>query len=319
MRKVLVTGGCGYIGSHVARAFKNTGDTVHIVDVLRRDHTLQSADRFILNDFSDTLVLEHIVDFEPDIVVHCAGTSLVAPSMVDPEVYYFNNVGKTLVLMNILRSLKTPPLLMFSSSASVYGEPKEFPITESHAVNPISPYGNTKAIVERIMHDYSVAYGIPSIAFRYFNAAGAEPFNFNLGQAPGATHIVARVLEASLAGRAFTINGDDYDTPDGTCIRDYVHVWDIAQAHVRAADLSFDDKKFYAINLGTETGISNYEIVRYVDEKYKLPFVNYGPRREGDPSRLIASNSLAKEILNWTPEYSTLSSIVDSAYKWYTR
>jgi UDP-glucose 4-epimerase len=160
------------------------------------------------------------------------------------------------------------------------------------------------------------------MCFRYFNAAGAEPFNFDLGQEPGATHIVARALEASIAERAFIINGDDYDTDDGTCVRDYVHVWDLAQAHISGVNYMLDDYPqpgAYVLNLGTREGISNKQIVDYVFNKYGLPFVNYGERRPGDPDILIADATQAKNLLGWVPEYSNIETIIDSAHKWYTK
>jgi len=321
MKRIIVTGGCGYIGSHVARAFKQQGNTVLIIDRVLRLHTLKDIDGYHIGDFADDASLAAIYDFNPDVVVHCAGTSLVGPSMDDPGEYYNNNIAKTVRLLNWVKDFKKKPVIMFSSSASVYGEPDLLPIRETARIQPISPYGNTKAMTETILRDFWGAYALPSTVFRYFNAAGAEPVNSDLGQEPEATHIVARVLEASIAGRAFSINGDDFDTPDGTCIRDYVHVWDIAQAHVLAANQHFGyaGSVHRRYNLGTNTGVSNKQIVDYVFDKYGLPFVNYGPKRMGDPARLIADAELARVELGWRPEYSDINTIIDSAYKWYTR
>jgi UDP-glucose 4-epimerase len=214
------------------------------------------------------------------------------------------------------------PVILFSSSASVYGVPDTWPTDEGSDIQPISPYGATKAMTERILDDYFRAYDIHSMCFRYFNAAGAEPFNSDLGQEPGATHIVARALEASIADRAFTINGDDYDTDDGTCVRDYVHVWDLAQAHILGVNYLLDDYPqpgAYVLNLGTREGISNKQIVDYVFNKYGLPFVNYGTRRPGDPDILVADATQAKNLLGWVPKYSNIETIIDSAHKWYTK
>ena len=322
--KVIVTGGCGYIGSHVARAFKQNGDQVFIIDRVKREHTLKDIDGFYIDDFVSESSLATIYDLAPDVIVHCAGTSLVGPSMADPAEYYENNVVKTIALMNFVKALPKQPVIMFSSSASVYGEPDCLPIKEDDDVHPMSPYGSTKLTDEMILRDYSRAYGIDVCIFRYFNAAGAMPETHDLGQEPGATHIVARVLEASIAGRAFTINGDDFDTEDGTCIRDYVHVWDIAQAHVLAADylhLEGADRTSISmvLNLGTTQGTSNREIVDYVVKKYGISFVNYGPRRPGDPAELVADSGLAQSILGWKPANSDIKQIIDDAYKWYTR
>jgi len=244
--------------------------------------------------------------------------------MSDPGEYYDNNISKTIRLLNFVKDFDKKPLILFSSSASVYGQPDKLPITEHARKNPISPYGNTKSMTEEILKDYWGAYALPSMCFRYFNAAGAMPGTADLGQEPEATHIVARVLEASLANRAFTINGGDFLTPDGTCIRDYVHVWDIAQAHVRGVEYLY---KFSVIpnigasifNLGTNKGVSNKEIVDYVVKKYGVPFINYGPTRWGDPAELVADATEAREKLGWTPEHSDISTIIDTAYQWYTR
>lgn len=324
MRTVIVTGGCGYIGSHVARAFKQNGDKVFIIDRVSRRHTLKDIDGFFIDDFASDASLATIIDMDPDIIVHCAGTSLVGPSMTDPAEYYDNNISKTIKLLNVIKDFKNKPLIMFSSSASVYGEPNEVPIKETATIQPISPYGNTKAITETILKDYASAYGVDSVCFRYFNAAGAMPDTYDLGQEPGATHLVARVLEASLAGRAVTINGSFYDTPDGTCVRDYIHVWDIARAHVLAADKVLSESvdrtaDCQVFNLGTNKGISNLEVVQEVNNKFGLPHVNMGEPRFGDPATLIADANKANTELNWRPEYSSLGSIVDTAYLWYCK
>lgn len=321
-RTVVVTGGCGYIGSHVARAFKQNNNTVHIIDQVRRDHTLKDIDGYLIADFASDEALSMIVNLQPDVIVHCAGTSLVGPSMTDPAEYYTNNIVKTIALLNVIRHMPKRPVILFSSSASVYGVPDTWPTDEGSDIQPISPYGATKAMTERILDDYFNAYDIHSMCFRYFNAAGAEPFNSDLGQEPGATHIVARALEASIADRAFTINGSDYDTDDGTCVRDYVHVWDLARAHILGVNYLLDDYPqpgAYVLNLGTREGISNKQIVDYVFNKYGLPFVNYGERRAGDPDTLVADATQAKNLLGWMPEHSNIETIIDSAHKWYTK
>lgn len=326
-KTIAVTGGCGYIGSHVARAFKqdNNDNNVIVIDRVKREHTLKGLDGWFIDDFASDPALSTILDIHPDVIVHCAGTSLVEPSMADPAEYYNNNIVKTIKLLNTIKDIKKKPLIMFSSSASVYGIPKHLPIAETDPKSPISPYGNTKYMTELILRDYCAAYGINSVCFRYFNAAGAEPINYDLGQDPGATHIVARVLEASLAGRAFTLNGNDYNTPDGTCIRDYVHVWDIATAHVKGAnfvDSVTDENTTSAamiFNLGTNKGISNKQIVDYVHERYGLPFVNFGERRAGDPDELVADATYAKELLGWEPKFSDLDTIINSAHSWYKK
>jgi UDP-glucose 4-epimerase len=322
MRTIVVTGGCGYIGSHVARAFKQNGDKVYIVDNVKREHTLKDIDGYFIEDFVSDASLATIYDLAPDAIVHCAGTSLVGPSLTNPAEYYVNNVVKTIAMLNFVKDMPKKPVILFSSSASVYGEPDSWPVTEENDIKPISPYGKTKAIVETVLQDYNHAYGIHSMCFRYFNAAGAEPFNFDLGQEPNATHLIARTLEASIANRAITINGGDYETDDGTCVRDYIHVWDLASAHLRGVEYLLDDYPqpgAYAFNLGTCQGTSNKQIVDYVKDTYGLPFVNFGPMRPGDPDILVAESSEAKEKLNWTPKFSDINTIIDSAYKWYTK
>ena len=321
MRKILVTGGCGYIGSHVARAFKQHGDQVILLDREYRVHTMKGMDSFVANDYASPVALSAMVMYEPDVIVHCAGTSLVGPSVTDPGEYYDNNVAKTIAMLNVIKDMPKKPVILFSSSASVYGEPETFPITEDAPVQPISPYGQTKAMIEHILNDYSRAYGIHSVCFRYFNAAGAEPFTYDLGQEPGATHIIARALEASIAKKPFVINGGHFSTDDGTCVRDYIHVWDLASAHIQAVSFLLDDYPqpgAYRFNLSTNTGVSNREIAEYVRRKYGLDYI-FGPMRAGDPATLIASAAKAKEVLGWQPQYSDIDTIVDSAYKWYTR
>jgi UDP-glucose 4-epimerase len=328
-RTIVVTGGCGYIGSHVARAFKQHGDTVHVIDRVQRNHTLKNLDGWLIADFASDEALSMIVMLQPNIIVHCAGTSLVGPSMDDPGEYYDNNIAKTIRLLNVVRNINAKgstlaPAIMFSSSASVYGRPSDnhIPLTEEYRGTPISPYGNTKAITETILRDYWGAYTVQSICFRYFNAAGAEPYSHDLGQEPGATHVIARALEASIFDRSFSIYGHDYPTPDYTAVRDYVHVWDIAQAHVLGASYLLDDYPqmgAHVYNLSTGSGTSVLEIVDYVTDHYGLPVVTYDLQRHGDPPYLVASAKKARQQLGWVPMYSDLATIVDSAYKWYTK
>lgn len=325
-KKILVTGGCGYIGSHVARAFKQDNPTneVTVIDQVERKHTLNGVDGWRIDDFASDSSLALMIDKEFDIIVHCAGTSLVGPSLLDPSTYWDNNVVKTKRMLDALKGLSKSPIIMFSSSASVYGEPERLPIPESHPKRPLSPYGNTKLTVEYMLDDYCKAYDMRAVIFRYFNAAGAMPDTFDLGQEKGATHIIAKVLEAQLAGSDFWINGINYNTPDRSCVRDYVHVWDIALAHVAAAkkyDLSEYSHNYYAdrFNLGTGKGISNLQIVDYVRKNIGELSVTVDQRRAGDPSELIADPTKANEELDWYPKYSDLSTIINTAYRWYTR
>ena len=323
-KKVVVTGGCGYIGSHVVRALKTNDPStqVVIVDNVYREHTVKDADGVIIDDYASDAVLSSIYNFEPDAVVHCAGTSLVGPSVSNPAEYYGNNVAKTIKMLDAIKNMPHKPVIIFSSSASVYGEPDSVPISEQSRIQPKSPYGQTKAMIEQILADYAIPYNLPSICLRYFNAAGAVPDTYDLGQEPGATHIIARAIESSISKKEFFLYGHLYNTPDGTCVRDYVHVWDIAMAHVQAIKYAestalWNQRKCY--NLGTNKGISNLQIINYIQEVYGLERIVTFPPRDGDPAVLIADASQAYSDLNWHPQYSDLNTIIDSAYKWYCR
>jgi len=263
--KIVVTGGCGYIGGHIARYLKqcNESSQVYTIDRERRDHTLKNIDGFLHADYVSKQSLLWLDEFQPDVIVHCAGDISVRESVEDPAKYYDNNVAKTITFLNHVKDYQKKPLILFSSSASVYGNPDHVPLVETDRINPISPYGHTKDIVEQVLLNYNQAYDLPAVCFRYFNAAGAEPYNYDLGQAPGAGHIIARLLESKIRDEFFTLNGVDFNTPDRTCIRDYIHVWDLADAHNRA--IQWNKNKQYAVfNLGTNTGISNQEIVDYI-------------------------------------------------------
>ena len=318
-KTVVVTGGCGYIGSHIARAFKyeNTFNEVYIIDRVKREHTFKYVDGFLFDDFASDVSLQQIKHLQPDVIVHCAGTSLVGPSMLNPSEYYDNNVVKTAKLLDFISKLDKKPNIIFSSSASVYGNPDILPIPENHKLCPISPYGNTKLFVEMMLKDYFYAYGINSTCFRYFNAAGACPDSYDLGQEPNATHIIARALEASLSKTEFTVYGNTYNTPDGTCIRDYIHVMDIANAHVQAADYMYLNAGSHTFNLGTNVGTSNKQIVDFVKENFGFTSIKYGDNRPGDPAELIADATRANTVLGWTPEHSTIDKIINDAYRWY--
>lgn len=318
--KIVITGGCGYIGSHISRYFKQKKENfkIYVIDRERRDHTLKDIDGFLHTDYISRQSLLWLDELQPDVIVHCAGDISVGESVQDPAKYYDNNVARTITFLNHVSTYKKKPLVLFSSSASVYGNPDHVPLVETDRIQPISPYGHTKSIIEVVLQNYNQAYGLPSVCFRYFNAAGAEPVNYNLGQAPGAGHIIARILESKINNQSFTLNGIDYATPDRTCIRDYIHVWDLADAHYRAIKWN-NYSKAATFNLGTNKGISNQEIIDYVNLNYGPVDVLIGPRRPGDPDQLIADASLARRELAWTPKYSTIDQIVDSAYRWYTR
>jgi UDP-glucose 4-epimerase len=318
--KIVVTGGCGYIGSHISRYLKQQDKNykVYVIDQERQDHTLKDIDGFLHTDYVSRQSLLWLDELQSDVIVHCAGDISVRESVEDPAKYYDNNVAKTITFLNHVKDYKKKPLVLFSSSASVYGNPDHVPLVETDRIKPISPYGHTKDIIEQVLQNYNQAYGLPGVCFRYFNAAGAEPNTFDLGQAPGAGHIIARLLESKIRDEFFTLNGVDFATPDRTCIRDYIHVWDLADAHYRAIQWNVN-QQFGVFNLGTNSGISNQEIVDYITLKYGPLKLKVGDRRPGDPDQLIADASLAQNVLKWRPNYSTINQIVDSAYKWYTR
>ena len=315
--KTLVTGATGYIGSHICKHLQMQGHQVTGVDRVPREHTEKFMHEFLHADYASTDMFDWLETNLPDAVIHCAGTSLVGPSMIDPAEYHVNNVAKTAYFLAGLRELPNMPLFVFSSSAAVYGAPDVETIHENHPWAPMSPYGQSKAAIEIMLADYAMAYEARVLSLRYFNACGADVAGARLGQAPGATHIIARLLEAQRDHKGFTLYGNDYSTPDGTCIRDYVHVDDIARAHVMALDYLQASGRSGAMNLGSSRGYSNQEIVDAVARIIGPVDITIGPRRAGDPDRLVASNDIATEALGWIPQHSELEIIINSAWKWY--
>lgn len=319
-KHVVITGGCGYIGSHIAKALLLTGGYhITIIDRIKREHTLKYCHTFIEADFDSTESYKYLAEHQPQAIIHCAGSLLVGESVVNPGLYYDNNVSKTARFLNQIRFLRDLPVVVFSSSAAVYGTPTSFPINESSSIQPINPYGHSKAMVEQMLTDFDTAYGLKSACLRYFNACGADPYEYELGQAPGATHIIARLLESKMNNVPFTLYGTDFNTPDGTCIRDYIHVWDIAIAHVKAIEYLINTQTSVKLNLGTNVGSSNREVINHVIALAGNVEIVEGPRRAGDPDKLVASNETAANLLNWQPQYSTLPLIVDTAWKWYSQ
>ena len=310
-KNIMVTGAAGYIGGQICINLKDRVYNVIAVDLRRKDHLLGYYDEFLQNDISSSLCYKLINDYKPRAIIHCAGTSLVGPSLQNPENYFHNNVEKSHQLMNVIKNTSPSTRFIFSSSAAVYGVP-ESSLTEHHATDPISPYGESKLMVEKMLRWYYQAHGLNHVIFRYFNACGADMYHRH-GQEPGSTHIFARLFEtAAEQDGIFTLNGMDYNTPDGTCVRDYVHVSDIADAHIHAIE-----KDLYGVyNISTSTGLSNLQIQTQVENYLGKKLVTeIGPRREGDPDTLVAmADKLQKSGFNM--RYN-LYDIIESLYGWY--
>lgn len=312
---VMVTGAGGYIGGQVGLDLVDRGYRVIGIDRRKRPVS-QHWHKTIEAGFTSEDTLRCITRQQPAALVHCAGTSLVGPSVDNPGEYYRNNVARTVKLLEHVRQYSPRTHVIFASSAATYGNPPPelIPLKEDAAGNPISPYGRSKLMVEHILEDYAQAYGIKSTAFRFFNVCGAD-WLARHGQEDGATHIIARVLESIRDDATFTCYGRDYDTPDGTCIRDYVHVSDIASAVRTAIETGITG----AYNIGTNRGVSNLEIVETAQavtgKKVKLEF---GARREGDPNRLLADATRLMTDTNWQPQYC-LEDMIAHAWKWYVR
>lgn len=321
---ILVTGGAGYIGSHTVQALLADGHKVVIYDDLMKGHVgalpeQNDQAKFYLGDIADRdFVTSVIKDEKIDAVVHFAAASLVGESQTHPAFYYNNNVAGTLALVDVLRATGVKKLV-FSSTAAVYGEPAVTPITEEAALHPTNVYGRTKLMIEQLLADYSAAYGLNYVALRYFNAAGAIDGGLIGEDHEPETHLIPLILQTALGQRpAIAIYGTDYPTPDGTCIRDYVHVCDLADAHVLALKhlLAGGTSRIY--NLGSEQGYSVREIIAAAKKVTGIDFtVQEQARRSGDPAVLIASSKKICDELKWQPKHSSLTSILSSAWEWH--
>jgi len=318
-RRVLVTGGAGYIGAHTVKALSEADYQVTVLDDLSRGHPEQICGvRLVIGDTADRTALDDIFsEAEYDAVIHFASESLVGESARNPEKYYRRNVvgGLTLLSAMVKAGVKK---MVFSSSAAVYGDPVSVPIPEDAAIAPVSPYGETKAIIERALSWFDRAHGLRSMSLRYFNAAGADPGGKMGEDHEPETHLIPLVLRAVLSGEPITIFGGDYPTPDGTCIRDYIHVTDLASAHLQALQALEQGAPTSAVNIGTGRGWSNMEVIRCVEQVTgrKVPYT-MGARREGDPAVLVAATERAKQVLSWVPHHSSLEEIVMTAWRWH--
>jgi len=317
IKKVIITGAMGFIGSHTAKVFKEAGYHVTGIDrIMTIPQAVTFLDQLCVDDFA--AITPSVAGINNvDAIVHCAGTSLVGPSIANPGEYYTNNVAKTNQMLDLLQGWKGT--IVFSSSAATYGVPlNSEPLLETDPQSPISPYGYSKLFCERVIQDHCTAHGIKGVALRYFNACGCDPDNM-IGHVADDSHMIPRVLSSYQKVEFFNLYGDDYNTADGTCIRDYLHVMDIAQAHLKAVELAdtMQTKEFRAYNLGTGTGISNKEIIaacnRAVNDKIDF---RVAPRRTGDPDYLVADSTQFRTDTNWKPVYSDIDTIVNTTWAW---
>jgi UDP-glucose-4-epimerase GalE len=318
-RPVLVTGGAGYIGSHAAKALKQAGYTVVVFDNLVAGHreAVKYGD-LVEGDITELDAVRRVLrDRGIWAVMHFAAFLDVGESVREPARYYRNNVFGALTVLEAM-ALEQVKLFVFSSTCATYGEPIETPISESHPQNPINSYGESKLAVERALPHFERAFGIHSAALRYFNAAGADP-DGEIGEdhAPE-IHIIPRAIEAAIGGRELQVFGDDYPTADGTCLRDYIHVSDLADAHVKALEAIADTRTSRVYNLGTGHPHSVREVIAAVERVTgrRVPWT-LAPRRAGDPAVLYAAAQKAQTELRWTPRFADLDSIVRTAWSWH--
>lgn len=321
---ILLIGGAGYIGSHMVKQLARSGHSVVILDNLSTGfRELARYGELVVGDLNDTALLEHLFHhYSFDGVMHFAACSLVGESMQVPGKYYRNNVANTLNLLDAMVRHQVKHFI-FSSTAATFGEPEYVPIDELHPQRPINPYGASKLMVERILKDYYAAHGLNSVCLRYFNACGADPEG-ELGEchAPE-THLIPLILQAASGRReSITVFGRDYPTDDGTCIRDYIHIEDLCSAHALALEALFSGKKHGALayNLGNGQGYSVQQVInavqRVVAEDGCDLTIEEGERRAGDPAKLVADATLAREELGWRPRHANLETIVRHAWNW---
>ncbi len=322
MATFLVTGGAGYVGSHVCKTLARQGHTPVTYDNLSRGH--RWAVRWgplEEGDLHDRARLDAVLDrWKPDGVLHFAAFAYVAESIADPALYYRNNVVGTLTLLDAMRAAGVGRLV-FSSTCATYGISPKQPIEECDPQTPINPYGASKLMIERILRDHGVGYGLNAVILRYFNAAGADP-DLETGECHDPEpHVIPQAIYAA-QGRvpAFRVLGTNYDTPDGSAVRDYVHVCDLADAHTAAMDHLSRHQGVEAFNLGTGVGTSVLDLVRAVERvSGRTVPVELHPRRPGDPPRLVADSSRAGQILGWRPQRSDLDTLIGSAWRWHNR
>jgi UDP-arabinose 4-epimerase len=320
--RVLVTGGAGYIGSHTAKVLARAGHEVVVLDNFSGGHRWAIKwGPCVEGDLADTtLVKQALTTYGLDAVMHFAASIQVGESARDPKKYFWNNVVNTLRLLDAMTETGVGHIV-FSSSAAVYGDPERVPIPEEHPTQPVSPYGDTKLMMERALRWYGAAYGIRWMALRYFNAAGADPEGELGEEHDPETHLIPLVIRAALGRNPFVeVYGTDYPSSDGTAIRDYIHIVDLADAHVKALEHLARGGESLALNLGTGKGHSVREVIATVAKVSGSPVpTRDAPRRAGDPPALVADPAKAMSILNWKPKYVELSQIVESAWRWHSK
>lgn len=320
-RKILVTGGAGYIGSHTVHLLLQQGHDVTVVDNLSKGYRHNvPKERLHVLDVAETAALADLLRRKQcDAVIHFAAFIAVGESMREPERYFANNTGGSLSLLTAMVQAGVKRVV-FSSTAAVYGNPAGSPILETFPIQAVSPYGESKVMVETLLGWFDAIHNVRSVALRYFNASGADPEG-RLGEEHNPeTHLIPLLFRAVITGQPVTVFGDDYDTSDGTCIRDYIHVNDLAQAHILAVEHMMAGGASEAFNVGTGTGHSVMEVIRAVEEVTgkRVPYV-MGARREGDPPRLVASPGRLRERLGWNPAYPNLVQIVEHAWRFASR
>lgn len=320
MAKILICGGAGYIGSHCNKMLAKNGYETVVFDNLVYGHReAVKWGELVVGDLNDTNALNALFDkYDFDAVMHFAAYAYVGESVENPEKYYFNNVANTLNLLKAMREHGVNKIV-FSSTCATYGEPEIVPITEDMPQNPINPYGATKLMVERIFKDYHKAYSLNFVVLRYFNAAGADPDGV-IGESHNPeTHIIPLVLDAASGLRPdVKVFGTDYDTPDGSCVRDYIHVTDLASAHILALHHLENGGESDFFNLGNERGTSVLEVLESVERVTGREFIaTITDRRPGDPAKLIGSSKKAREVLSWNPQFEDIDTIVSHAWKWH--
>ena len=317
--KILVVGGAGYIGSHMIKRFQDTDHQIEVLDNLSTGFEVNTQNyKLHVCDLSNKDQVHQILkDNNYESIMHFASFINVGESYIYPKKYYDNNVINTLNLLDCMVDLKISNFI-FSSTAAVYGEPSSTPIKEDQNIAPVNPYGNTKAIVEKILKDYDEAYGLKYISLRYFNACGAH-IDGTIGERHDPeTHLIPLILQSASGRRKdFKVYGDDYDTKDGTCVRDYIHVMDLAEAHLLSLEKLIKNQKSDIFNIGNNKGFSVREIIRMAEKvtQSKIPY-EITSRRKGDPSELIADNKKISEKLNWSANYSDLKTILETAWEW---